>query len=281
MTSRLRAYLDLVRPLNLLITFLSVCAASVIAGAGPDDSFAVLAAGLSAALIAAGANAVNDFYDVDIDRVNRPDRPIPRGDLSPKNAWHSWVVLTISGFGLSLLIGSGLCVAISIGAAVLLYVYSSTWKSTPLTGNIVVSIMTGMAFMYGATAVGEPLRGAMPALFAFLSNMAREVVKDIEDREGDAMHKAQTFPVRYGVRPAQLVASVALVLLILATFAAYFAGVYTTTYLAVVLAADGMLAFTAVMVLRQDAPASMHRLSGVLKASMVVGLAAMYFGSRP
>ncbi len=91
---------------------------------------------------------------------------------------------------------------IVIFAVVLLYYYSARLKRTIIAGNVVVGFMTGMAFIYGGTTVGHVERALIPAIFAFLINFARELVKDVEDIEGDKKEQAVTLPVKYGIRPA-------------------------------------------------------------------------------
>ncbi len=277
MISSVPAYLSLIRPVNLLITFLSIVAAGILAGGGWGEMMPMFLAGVAGAAVAAGANAINDYFDVDIDRINRPERPIPSGRLTAEQAWRVWLTSSILGCACGLTIGPW-PFAITIGSVVLLYLYSRTLKSTPLAGNLVVGGMTGMAFMFGGTAIGAVDQAVVPALFAFLVNVAREIVKDIEDREGDARHHAGTLPVRYGIGPARLAATVALLSLIIVTILAYTREHYDVIYLRIVLVADVLLAYVAVSVWWSDTPRQMRRLSLVLKSTMIVGLAAIFFG---
>jgi geranylgeranylglycerol-phosphate geranylgeranyltransferase len=140
--------------------------------------------------------------------------------------------------------------------------------------------MTGMAFIFGGAAIGSAERAVVPAVFAFLVNVAREVVKDIEDGHGDARQRAVTLPVRYGVRPAQIITSLSLVLLVVVTVLPAVIDTYDHLYLWIVLVADVMLLYVALSVWKDETPAHMRRLSVLLKATMVVGLAAVFFGRR-
>lgn len=279
MLSRVPAYLTLVRPLNLLIVFLSIIAAAVLAGGGWDAALPMLLAGIAGIAVAAGANAVNDYFDVEIDRINRPDRPIPSGALTKADAWRVWQIFSAVGCLCGLAIGLWPFV-ITGGCVALLYAYSRSLKATPLAGNVVIWGMTGMAFIFGGVAIGAADRAVVPAVFAFLVNVAREVVKDIEDRHGDAHHRAVTLPVRFGVRPAQIVTSLSLVVLVIVTVLAYVYDHYDHIYFRIVLVADAMLLYVALAVWWTETPAHMRRLSLLLKATMVVGLAAIFFGRR-
>ncbi len=279
MLSRVPAFLSLIRPLNLLIAFLSIIVASVLAGGDEDEAVAMVLAACAGIAVAAGANAINDRFDVEIDRVNRPDRPIPRGALTERDATLTWGTSAGVAAICSATVGSW-PFAIVVGSIVLLYFYSRSLKAMPLVGNLVVAGMTGLAFVYGASAVGSIQAGIVPALFAFFANLAREVVKDVEDRDGDSKANAATLPVRYGVRPARIVTSVSLILLILITLVVGTRDLYRPAFLPIVLVADAIMAFVAVAVWRNDTPAHMRMLSSLLKVAMVVGLVAIWFG-RP
>jgi geranylgeranylglycerol-phosphate geranylgeranyltransferase len=168
---------------------------------------------------------------------------------------------------------------IVVFAVVILYWYSAVFKRTIIVGNVVVALMTGMAFIYGAVVVGNLNRALVPALFAFLINLAREVIKDIEDVEGDRKEHAITLPVKYGTRPALWLASVSILLLIATTIAAYLFRVYTVLYLYPVLFVDVLLLTVMIWMWKDQTPLTMNRLSNGLKVCMIVGLGAIFLGS--
>jgi geranylgeranylglycerol-phosphate geranylgeranyltransferase len=275
---KLRAWIELTRPVNILITMLSIPAACVLAGSQSGQWPLIAAAALTGALVAAGANAINDYFDVEIDKINKPDRPIPSGVLNRKEALAAWIVLSVAGISVNLALNSA-ALAIAVSAVIALYFYSAVLKRTVILGNLVVGLMTGMAFIYGGVVVGKFERAVMPALFAFLINVAREVVKDLEDIEGDRSGNAMTLPVRHGVKPALWFATIVIGTLMLTTIAAYALHLYNLIYLCLVLAIDCILVFAVVSMWHNSAPDNMKRLSTGLKACMVIGLIAIYFGS--
>lgn len=273
-----RAYVDLTRPLNVGITLLSIPAASVLAGATASQWLQVLLAALTGGLVAAGANSINDYFDVEIDKINKPCRPIPRGDATRREAWVLWLLLSSVAFVLNAFLPVAALVIVVL-SIILLYWYSAFFKRTVMMGNLVVGLMTGMAFIYGAIVVGRLDRAYMPALFAFLINVVREIVKDIEDIEGDRQEQAATLPVKYGVRPAVWLSSALLVILVLTTIAAYGLKLYSTVYLVLVSVVDVILVAVIVLQWRDQSVATMSRLSNALKICMLLGLLAIYFGS--
>ncbi|MBI3004617.1 MAG: geranylgeranylglycerol-phosphate geranylgeranyltransferase [Ignavibacteriales bacterium] len=277
-SEKLKALFELTRPLNCVIAFLSIVAASVLAGGRDASWLPILIAGLVGAFVAAGANAINDYFDVEIDRINRPERPIPRNAVAREDARFLWFILSFFGLGLNVFLNRG-ALAIAFFAVISLYLYSLVLKKTVLVGNFVVALMTGMAFVYGAVVVGKPERSLVPAVFAFLINLAREIVKDVEDMEGDASKNAMTFAVKYGARSGIIVASVILILLVGTTIAAYVLGIYNILYLYAVLVVDVILAYIIVSMWNNRSPINLRRMSNLLKLNMAIGLAAIFAGS--
>lgn len=277
-SDKLKALGELTRPVNCLIAFLSIAAASVLAAGGVEQWFQILIAALVGALVAGGANAINDYFDVEIDRINRPERPIPRGTVSKVEARLLWFILSFLGLSLNFLLTKG-ALAIAFLAVVSLFIYSMVLKKTVLTGNLVVALMTAMAFVYGGIVVGKPERSIVPALFAFLVNFAREVVKDVEDVEGDAGNRAVTLAVKYGPETSIMVASVVIVVLIGTTMAAYVLGLYNTIYLVLVLVLDMILLYIVISMWTDHSPVHMRKMSNLLKLNMAIGLVAIFAGS--
>lgn len=279
-SNKIKGSVELTRPLNCLITMASIAAACFISGGTKEKWPEILLASVVGALVAAGANAMNDYFDVEIDRINRPDRPIPRGAVTRDEARMFSVALSSVGVLLNVWLNLT-ALGIALIAVVSLYFYNSHLKKTVLTGNLLVAAMTGLAFVYGAVVIGRPERSIVPALFAFLVNLARELVKDVEDVEGDSRNQAITLPVKYGTKTGIFLASVVMTTLIVTTLAAYMMQMYSLTYLYLVLAVDVLLIGGMTLMWKDSSPRGMGRVSNLLKLSMAVGLAAIFFGSFP
>lgn len=275
--ARIWSHVVLTRPLNVLIGGLSIFVGALVTGTVQPLRH-VLVACLSGSLVAAGANTINDFFDVEIDRRNKPYRPLPAGRVSRQSAWVQAIVLLVLGSVLGAAIGI-LPLAVAASTAALLYLYSWRLKRTPLWGNLAVSVATALAFVYGGLAVGRPGAALIPACFAFLFHLGREIIKDVEDMEGDRQEGAATLPIRYGARCALGLATAVYGLVIAATLLPYLAGVYNRAYLMVVLSGvDTVVAYVVLQMWRRPEKLMLHRLSELLKADMFVGLLAIYLG---
>ncbi|MEA3475170.1 MAG: geranylgeranylglycerol-phosphate geranylgeranyltransferase [Candidatus Cloacimonadota bacterium] len=190
------SYIKIVRPFNFLFVILSVLfGAFWFKGI---HQFIPYLASLSAALIASGGYVINDFFDRDIDKINRPERPIPSGIISPLNAKRYAFLLFAGGIVISICIKNSWIILLAIGNSFLLYLYAYRGKKLEFLGNILVAFVTGSTFIYGGFANNNVGNSFFVFGCAFLYTIIRELVKDLEDIEGDKKIGAQTVPIIYG-----------------------------------------------------------------------------------
>ena len=277
--SSLRALQGLVllpRPLNCLITTLSVGVGAFTAGVHlppPEVGWAALAA----ALVAGAGNGLNDVADLEIDRINRPDRPLPAGHLSRRAALAQCLVLAFAGAGIALWQGPALG-GMALLVAAMLVLYDLWLKRTALWGNLLVSALAAATFPFGALAVGQLGRAWIPAGFAFLFHLGREIIKDLEDVEGDHAEGARTLPLRVGEPFAARLAAGILSALAAFTWWPWLGGTYGWQYLAPVLGVDALLLWAAWRLLRDQTAAPGSALSQRVKWGMLLGLLAVVAG---
>jgi 4-hydroxybenzoate polyprenyltransferase len=199
-----RYYWILLRPVNLGIIVLTMGLFMMHASRWnvqnlrwPDSLFVLFAV----LFTAAAGYVINDILDIEEDIINKPEKRIIAKHISVRAGLIFYVFLLLGSLVFGFLTGWSMgliCVLISI----LLYFYSSDLKGTTLWGNILVSLMNGVVVFFSAQGVDEKFNGyfAEYAFLAFLITMAREVVKDIEDTEGDKAKEYETFPIVYGSR---------------------------------------------------------------------------------
>ncbi|GAA0220924.1 geranylgeranylglycerol-phosphate geranylgeranyltransferase [Halobaculum roseum] len=244
-TRTIGGYLELARVGNAVAAGVLTFVGSFVAG-GLDSPWAVTLAVVATAAATGAGNAVNDYFDRDIDAVNRPDRPIPSGRVSARAAatFAAALFLIATAAALSL---PTLALAIAVVNLLALLAYTQLFKGLPAVGNLVVAYLTGSTFLFGAAAVG-PIAAPTPTLFglAATATFAREVVKDVEDVAGDREEGLRTLPIVAGERRALALATVAMAAATLASAVPYVDGTFGLAYLAVVLPADAaMLGATA------------------------------------
>ncbi len=274
---KLRGYILLSRPFNVLISMLSIFIAIVICG-NLAWIIKVLAACFSGGFITAASNTINDYYDVEIDRINKPNRPIPAGIVKRKHAFVFSLFLYAAGILLGILINLTAFV-IALSTSLLLFFYSAKLKRTVLLGNLAVSLSTALAFIYGGVAVGRVNNAIIPAVFAFMMHFGREIIKDMEDIEGDKKNRAITLPVRFGLIPAKWSATIIFFLLFILTIIPFMINIYGIWYfLIVLLGVNSILVYTIIRMWQHSSKKNFAQLSILLKADMIVGLLAIFAG---
>ena len=287
-------YFRLLRPVNMLICLLSVMCGGIIGGKPmtliiefiasigngitPLWVHRILYGAVSASLILAAGNILNDICDVATDRVNEPDRPIPSGIVTVKGAAACYIIVTAAGISASIPLGiPGIIIAVS--AVFLLAAYNVFLKGVPLAGNITVAVLGGLAFVYGGIA-GDCVRQAMvPAVFAALFHLGREILKDAADVNGDRRADIRTIATSFGIqtacRIASLVLTVLAVVVVIPSVTGYFGVVYTV-YIALLVCP--ILLYAAASSLRDSTERNLRRISMLLKIDMPVGIIAVLAG---
>jgi len=226
--SRARVYLEFGRPFTLIAPALGVASGAVTAaGAAPPEhwSSALLTypaiGSLMATMLNAGNNALNQIYDLEIDRVNKPKRPLPSGRLSLNGAWTFTVACYAVALVLAWLVapdGRHECFWIVLAAVVFTYIYSVPPLRTKQLGiwaNVTIAIPRGVLLKVSGWSAVKTVMGFEPwyigAIFG-LFLLGASTTKDFADMEGDRLGGCRTLPIIYGVSRAAWMISPSFVL---------------------------------------------------------------------
>ncbi len=180
----------------------------------------VYLAALSVAIITIAGNLINDYFDVKTDEINRPDRLIPSGRLTRKQALLISTFLFTLGNILLTIVDLNL-LKIGLAATFMLIIYTPILKKRPLIGNITVALLLSFTIIAGALASGAFLNlknAILPSLLIFFLSLPREILKDGEDFIGDRKAGLRTFPVVFGIRRTRQLVLFTLWILILWIF---------------------------------------------------------------
>ena len=278
MTEKLTAIIKIIRPLNFLITFASVIVAAVICLPGHSIEINVILAALSASIVMASGNIINDIYDIAIDKINKSLRPLPSGKIQIKNAYSLYFLLILVSIVLSFLVGE-MALIIVLFSILLLFFYSKYLKRIPLLGNLTVAFLTGLVFIFGGVVVENPTAAIIPAIFAFMINLIREIVKDMEDVDGDTKAGVITFPIKYGFQKSKILVFLITVSLVLYTLYPFVTQLYKIEYfVAVMVIVNPILVYCLKKLFEDSSLKCLKQISNLLKLSMVFGLVAIYLG---
>lgn len=177
----------------------------------------VLAAAAAAFALAAFANASNDWFDVEIDRIAHPSRPLPAGELTRRQA----LVCAAIAATMALVFAASVTVAMAETTAAVLAVmmlYSSHLKRSGVAGNITVAVVGSLPFVYGAWSVAAPAASVPLVVIALPLHLARELAKDIDDAPGDRRARS-TVPVKLGLPTARAACATATAMFMVALVA--------------------------------------------------------------
>ncbi len=208
-------YIKIIRPINLIFVIITTLFGSLYQKANMLNGYVIFAF-LSAAIITAAGYVVNDYFDRNIDKINRPDRMIPAGKISPYSAYLYAMFLFIVGLSLSFFTAKFACVAMAFINTILLFFYAKKYKNGFLLGNIIVAYAAASTFVYGAFVTNNIKNIIAVSVIAFLFTLIREFIKDAQDYEGDKKMNARTIAVVWG-RKKTVLASIYVVILLFIT----------------------------------------------------------------
>lgn len=196
---KIRTVLELTRIEHSAMLAIAVIAAEQISGGLPQPTILLLSL-MAPIFISMGAFAINDYFDIEVDRLNRKRRPLVRGDMTPQGALRitaaSMVIGIIAGFMINTY-----CAAIAILFAVVSLLYSYRLKALPMIGNAYIAFAMAIPFLFGNYAVTNLANPAVLVIFSmiFVSGLAREINGTMRDYEGDIRARgANTLPKLVG-----------------------------------------------------------------------------------
>lgn len=251
---------------------------------------------LSSVLIAAAGYVINDYFDLNIDRINKPHKLIVQKVISRRYAiaWHFF--LSIAGIAIGFYLDFTTHVTLlgfsNLICACLLFLYSVSLKKKLLAGNILISLLTAWTvlvvtwcearFFFSAHfSVSRILRiTILYAGFAFITSLIREAIKDMEDVEGDRKFGCKTMPIVWGINASKIYTAVwmtilSIALLVLQVYVLQFRWWFVTLYCLIFIFIPLVRVF--LKLFKAQTPKDFHSLSSMIKLIMLTGILSMIF----
>lgn len=254
---------------NCAMAAVAVVVGMVIAGLSGFDPV-LLPAVVSVFLITAGGNAINDFFDAEVDRKNAPHRPVPSGKITPAGVVYFSSALFILGNLAAYFINIWALLLALINSQLLVR-YAMRYKNSVGVGNVMISYLTASTFVYGGLAMGNVAPVFFLFLMAFLVNLGREIIGDVEDMDGDRRSGLKTLAIRLGAKKSWRLASVFIIAAVAISPVPYVIGLFGQYYMFVAVA-DAVILWSII----QRNPRMNQRLT---KIGIGLGLAAFLFGT--
>lgn len=274
-----RARAEMMRPGNCLMAAVGAMTGIAVVS-GPATAWTTWAATAAAAfLVAAFGNVLNDLRDHALDARAHPDRALPSGRIHRRDATLSAAFFLLLGLWEAFVAGGVPTLAFAGANVLALLAYEAWFKRMGLPGNVLVALLVASTFAFGATAAGAgPSTWGLLWLLmgmAFLANVAREVLKDVEDMAADSGSRT-TLPLQAGAGVARLLAFFLVNVAVLMSVVAFFASPegWSPLWLAVLAGADLLLVLGSSL-----AWMDVGRAQRVLKLGMGAALAAFLAGA--
>lgn len=232
---RLKGIIQLFRPELPFAAGVCVLLGEVIALGGLPSLRQALPGFLIAFFISSSALILNDYFDLETDKVNAPDRPLPSGAVSPAEAVRLTILVTVLGLSVSMLFGWLALIFTfvfwSLGA-----LYNWRFKRAGLAGNLMVAACVGSTFILGGFAVGQPFHPLVWffSLVAFLIDLAEEIAGGAMDMEGDRKQNTKSIAILYGKSTALRISGGLFVIIVLISLLPFLLGWMGILYLILV-----------------------------------------------
>jgi geranylgeranylglycerol-phosphate geranylgeranyltransferase len=276
--SQIKGLYKISRPLSTLSGALAVLLGGYVAGTG--DWGNIFLAVVVTVLISSSANAWNDYRDIEIDRINQPQRPLPSGMITPRAAVNFAIITALISLVLAAFI-SWLALGIAVLSIGLLFLYSWKLKSTVLLGNVTVATISALSVMFGGVAAGNVKPTIWLAVIIFVAILGREILKTMADYEGDLHQNCRTVSTVWGRRMARILFYILAVITIGLMLLPSFYSVYAPIYAAIVVfGVYPVIFYILVQVSRERTGAQLERLSQLMKYDFMVWFLAVVLGTQ-
>ena len=276
-----RAALALIRPINCAMIGIAVLVGELVSR---PPSGPILQSGLgfiTGFMICAYSMAVNDVYDVEVDRVNQPSRPIPSGRLSAEAANRVAVVVLAAGVASSAATLNSVAVGLALLYAFLSWLYNSWGKKKGISGNLIVASSLAVPFIYGGVISGGAVGGSlllMMATTSFLAGVGREVVKAMADTAGDEKRGVASIARVKGLRAASWVGAAFFIAAVITSWTPLTLRVSNQFYNFGVLVPDAVFVYLAFSILRSPDQQNAHKVKRLALGGMLAGLIVFIAG---
>ena len=275
--NRFFASIQIVRPLNMILSLCAIFIAGWLVNDITSPRLPYIA--LVVLCFAGASNILNDVLDINIDKINRPNRMLPSGHLKIQEALILMSILYALGImATSYLHPVGQQIALAL-VLPLLALYTPLFKRLPFIGNLVVGAILGLVFIFTEGAImGNVDKMWIPFCLATTLSSIRELVKDAADMEGDAVGDLQTFPRKYGLITTLWLLRILTIALCFGAIIPWFEGWYGNYYLFLLIGGVALPSLYAVFIFLKETSASKDYAitAQIFKGTTIVGMIVIF-----
>ena len=272
MNFNLIALLSLIRPINSFMIGLAVVVG--IAIGSPDMLFSRLTiyGFITGFSISSYSMIINDIYDIEIDKVNQPERPLAKQIISINSALSLSLILLLIGLTSSMIISYSHLI-ITVIFSFLSWFYNIWGKKQGIIGNSIVASSMSIPFIFGGVITGNiSLLVWSISLIAFLSGMGREIIKTIADVEGDKIKGIKSVSIQFGSRNAMLIACGFIIISILISFIPVYLNLIQIYYIPLLILTDLILLYSVFILSKNYSKSESLKVKKLILYAMLFGL---------
>ena len=272
MNFNLIALLSLIRPINSFMIGLAVIVG--IAIGSPDMLFSRLSiyGFITGFSISSYSMIINDIYDIEIDKVNQPERPLAKQIISINSALLLSLILLLIGLTSSMIISYSHLI-ITVIFSFLSWFYNIWGKKQGIIGNSIVASSMSIPFIFGGVITGNiSLLVWSISLIAFLSGMGREIIKTIADVEGDKIKGVKSVSIQFGSRNAMLIACGFIIISILISFIPVYLNLIQIYYIPLLILTDLILIYSVFLLSKNYSKSESLKVKKLILYAMLFGL---------
>ena len=272
----LQGLLTLIRPINSIMIGFAVLVGIIITNPSLVFSEFSFVGFLIGFFISSYSMVINDIYDIDIDKINRPDRPLPSGRVTLNEAKLFSVFLLFIGISLSIISiirydSSILIFFITIFFSFISWLYSYSLKKRGLIGNFIVAISMTIPFIFGGIIINGFTNVLLLSFstIAFLSGLGREIVKTIFDVKGDKSKHVNTISITLGVSNAAKLGGFLILCAVLVSIIPFVLGSVDPIYFIFLILPNSLMLYSSLKIIFDHSESSAYRIKNLLLMGML------------
>lgn len=279
LTRKIRGAIQLFRPELSFAAGLCVMVGEIVALGSFPSMLNLFYGFICGFFISSSALILNDYFDLEVDKINAPNRPLPAGIISPPEVIGLTVGVSFLALGTSALISMNAFI-ISIILWIIGVLYNWKLKETGLPGNLMVALSVATTFILGGIIVGDPWNKIVLtfSLFAFFLDLGEEIAADAMDVKGDKQRNSKSIAIKMGREIALRISSILFFLVILISLVPIYFGWVGTSYLFMIVISDAIIFLSVLKLLRSRTSEEGHFCIKLIYRGALLGLLAFIIG---
>lgn len=277
--SRIKAVIQLLRPDLSLAAGICVVVGELVA-LGHFPQLLEIVLGFAVGFFISGSTLIlNDYFDLETDKINAPNRPLPSGIIKTSQVIFLSIITALIGLTAAFLI-SYLALFVAIIFWIIGFLYNWKLKRTGLLGNLMVSTSVAITFIFGGIVVGNPWNIVVWAFsaIAFFIDLGEEIAADALDMEGDKKINSQSIAIKYGENTALKISAISFALVVLVSIIPFILGWLGIAYLIMILLMDSIIVFSTLKLLKSQNIQEKRKYARFIYLGATLGLVAFIVG---